>query len=34
MGDEMGDDGEDDVGDAFLSDDSSFYGPSLPSLRP
>ena len=27
----MGDEGEDDdVGDAFLSDDSSFYGPFLP----
>ena len=28
------DDDEDDVGDAFLSDDSSFYGPFLPSSRP
>ena len=30
----MEDDGEDDVGDGFISDDSSFYGPFLPISPP
>lgn len=30
----MGDDGMEDVGDGFISDDSSFYGPFLPASRP
>lgn len=30
----MGDDGEINLRDGFISDDSSFYGPFLPGSRP